>query len=154
MDLLESATRSFDQISGMFLKDLDALPQDAFTRHFGGKARTVADIVFEVNDVNDYFGASLRGEKTPEWDMDRGWLRAPEDFNKKEDVIAAFKASTSRLKDTIASFTSEQLDTPIPGEPNGRTYYSRIMFLGMHMMYHSGQLNFAQTILGDDEWHW
>lgn len=154
MDLVKTANQNLEQVCTMFRQDLDALPEEAFTQGFGGTTRTVADIVTEVNDVNDYFGAKLRGEEPPAWNLDDGWVRAPEGFNKKADVIAAFVQSTDRLKSTVAGFSAEVLDSPIPGDTNGRTYYSRVSFLVSHLMYHSGQLNYIQTLLGDSEWHW
>lgn len=30
----------------------------------------------------------------------------------------------------------------------------RCRFIALHVWYHSGQLNFIQTLLGDDDWHW
>ncbi len=40
----------------MFLQDLEALPESAFEASFGGVTRTIPDIVYEVNLVNDHVG--------------------------------------------------------------------------------------------------
>lgn len=37
-----------------------------------------------------------------------------------------------------------------PGSPD----LKQVRFMAVPLWYHSGQLNFIQTLLGDDEWHW
>ena len=62
MDIKETAISSLRSAFRVFLQDLEALPEEAFTTSQGGKARTVADLVYEVNLVNDRIGLTLRGE--------------------------------------------------------------------------------------------
>ncbi|HEV2474155.1 MAG TPA: hypothetical protein VGS41_15870, partial [Chthonomonadales bacterium] len=47
----------------LFSKDLEVLPESAFTQSFGSACRTVADLVYEVNMVNDHVGLTIRGEE-------------------------------------------------------------------------------------------
>lgn len=32
--------------------------------------------------------------------------------------------------------------------------FERLRFIGLHTWYHSGQLNYMQTLLGASAWHW
>ena len=132
--------------------DLHALPEDAFNKCMGGKARTVADIVYEVNLVNDHIGLTIRGEELFTWP--EGWVKAPADMQTKEAVIAAFEKSAQKTLDTAESFTSEQLEEPFMSDEGETTRFERFRFIALHTWYHSGQLNFIQTLLGDDEFHW
>ena len=137
----------------LMLNDLEALPESAFDQNFGGKSRTVADIVYEVIKVNDDIAANMRKEQTPPW-PDDGWLKAPEDFRTKEAVIAAFKASSDKLTETVESFSEEQFAETITTEHGETNRFERCRFIALHIWYHSGQLNFIQTLIGDDDWHW
>ncbi|MFZ4507855.1 MAG: DinB family protein [Fimbriimonas sp.] len=137
----------------IFTKDLQALPEEAFTKQFSAKARTVADIVYEVNMVNDHIGMNLRGEEAFAW-PEGGWITAPADFNTKEIVIQAFEESAARIQATADSYSAEDLLGTIPTEHGDKTRAERLRFIVLHLWYHSGQLNFIQTLLGDDEWHW
>src|SRR5471032_2085073 len=92
---------------GLLTKDLNAMPEDSFDKCFGGKARTVADIIYEVNLVNDHIGLTIRGEELFDWP--EGWLKAPENLRTKEAVIASFKASAGKILDTIEGFSNEEI---------------------------------------------
>ena len=135
----------------LFSTDLEHLPEEAFDRSFGPACRTVADIVYEVNIVNDREGRIVRSEEPLPWPD--GWIKAPQDFRSKETVIAAFKESMDRFIATIERYSDEDLLAAIPddGETNR---YAKCRFVALHNWYHSGQLNFVQTLLGDDGWHW
>ncbi|MBS1706445.1 MAG: hypothetical protein JST40_11250 [Armatimonadetes bacterium] len=138
---------------GVFTKDLEALPEDAFSKDFGGKSRTVADIVTEVNMVNDHIGMVIRGETPFEW-PDGGWIKAPEGFACKETIVTAFKESTDKFLATLEGFSEEQFMESILDDGSPTNRFERCRFAALHLWYHSGQLNFMQTLLGDDAWHW
>lgn len=135
-----------------FLQDLQALPEEAFDKKFGPKTRTVADIVHEVNLVNDHIGLTIRGEEL--WDWPEGWIYAPEGQRTKEAVIAAYEKSSLQILDTVENFTEEQMLETILSDGDETTRFERCRFMAWHLGYHSGQLNYIQTLLGDDAWHW
>jgi hypothetical protein len=153
MDAKTIATNSLKGACRVFLQDLQALPDDAFDKCFGGKARTVADIVFEVNLVNDHIGMLMRGEEAFPW-PDEGWIKAPADFRTKEAVVDAFQKSSERIVATAESFTSEEFEEVIKTDDRETNRFERCRFMTLHLWYHSGQLNFIQTLLGDDGWNW
>src|ERR1051325_9719055 len=82
----------------LLTKDLEALPEEAFDRSFGPACRTVADLVYEVNMVNNHIGLTIRGEELFVWPD--GWIKAPENLRTKEAVIAGFNASFGRFLET------------------------------------------------------
>ncbi len=153
MDIQPTSLRSFKNAYGLFLKDLQALPDEAFGKRFGDKTRTVADIVFEVNLVNDHVGMVIRNEEPFVW-PDGAWITAPEGFDTKEVVIEAFKTSSDRIVSTIEAFSEEDMVSPILNDGQETTRFARCQFMTLHLWYHSGQLNFIQTLIGDDGWHW
>jgi hypothetical protein len=153
MDIKENAMNGLKGACGMFLQDLEALPEDAFDRSFGPATRTVADIVYEINLVNDHIGTVLRGEEPFAWPEGK-WIKAPEGFRSKDVVIDAFKRSTEKFLATAEAFSPEQMEETVKTEWGERSRFQRCQFVALHLWYHSGQLNFIQTMLGDDEMHW
>lgn len=137
----------------IFRQDLAALPEEAFTKRFGPKTRTIADIVYEVNLVNDHVGMGLRDETPFDW-PEGGWITAPEGFGTKDAVIGAFETSAAKIVATAESFSAEGLLAKVATERGETTRAERCRFMTLHLWYHSGQLNFIQTLLGDDAWHW
>jgi hypothetical protein len=152
MDAKTIATAGLKSVSNRFLQDLQALPEDAFSKSLGGAARTVADIVYEVNLVNDHVGMVVRGEEPFDWP--EGYVKAPPDFQTKEAVIDAFERSSHRLLATAEALTPEGIEATIETEDGETTRFERFRFATLHLWYHSGQLNFIQTLLGDADWHW
>jgi hypothetical protein len=152
MNAKEMALKNLDGISGIFVKDLEALPESAFTQKFGPKTRTVADIVYEVNLVNAHLAASMRGEPQGAWPD--GWVVAPAEFSDKQVIIDAFKSTMQGVIETVNSFSEESMFAPVQTENGETNVFERCRFMTIHMWYHSGQLNFIQTLVGDDGWHW
>lgn len=152
MELNTSAVKTLEGAFYMFGKDLEMLPEEAFTQKFGDKVRTVADIVHEVNLVNDHIGMALRGEEQFDWP--EGWITAPAELNSKAAVIEAFKKSSAKIVETAKSFSEAQMEETVETEHGPSTRFARCQFMALHTWYHSGQLNYIQTMLGDDGWHW
>jgi hypothetical protein len=153
MDLQQIALNGLSSSCSMFLQDLQALPDDAFDKKFGDKTRTVADIVYEVNLVNDHIGMVIRGEKPFDW-PEGAWIYAPEDFRTKQAVVEGFEKSSGKIMDTVKGFSPEDMEKVVQTEHGERTRFQRVQFMSWHVGFHSGQLNFIQTLLGDDGWHW
>ena len=152
IDLPSTVANSLKGACGIFLKDLRALPEDSFGRSFGGKTRTVADIVHEVNLVQDHMGLTIRGEELFDWP--EGWITAPENQRTKEAVISAFEKSSAQILETVEGLTYQDLERKIINEHGEQNVFHLCRHMTLHLWYHSGQLNFIQTILGDDAWHW
>ena len=153
METQTPVSKSLEGACSIFLQDLQALPEEAFTMSFGPKVRTVADIVFEVNMVNDHVCMALRSEEVPAWPHG-DWIKAPADFNTKEIVTKAFRDSSGKAMETVGKLSIGDLATTVMTEHGERTREQQSRFMGLHIWYHSGQLNFIQTLLGDDGWHW
>ena len=152
MDVQPVALNSLKSAFRLFRQDLEALPEEAFTQEMGGKARTVADIVYEVNLVNDDITANMRGEGCAEWP--EGWIKAPEGCRTKQEVIAAFDASSQAVLAQVEAYSEHDIIAKVTTEHGETDRFERCRFMAMHTWYHSGQLNFIQTLLGDDAWHW
>lgn len=153
MDIKAGALNGLKRAIEIFQKDIQSLSDEALVARFGPKTRTVADIVFEVNLVNDHIGMSVRGEEPFPW-PDGGWITAPADFCTKEVILAAFERSAERIVSTFESLSEEELEAPMSTEHGETNAFERCRFVAVHLWYHSGQINYIQTMLGDDDWHW
>jgi len=147
------ATRILNQAARFIRVDLNALPEQIFSRKFGDKTRTVADLVYATILVNDHVRMTIAGETPFKW-PDVQWVTAPKDFQTKAEVINGFEKSIQKLLETVEKFTPAQLEETIQTEDGATTRFERCQFMALHMWYHSGQLNYIQTMLGDDVFHW
>ena len=151
-DAKEIAVKSLKNAFWRFKVDLLAIPEEAIFKSFGGVSRTAADLVFETNQVNDHIGQGVRMEIQFDW-VD-GWLKAPENWKTKQEVVDAFTESSDRTIKTFEDFTLDELEAPYEDDGKTTTRMERCRFITFHTDYHSGQLNFIQSLLGDDKFHW
>ena len=153
IDLKQSTVSGIQSACKVFAQDLEAIPAEAFTQSFGPKTRTIADIVYEFNLVNDHVGMVIRGEEPFVW-PEGGWIKAPIELNSKEAIVESFQQSSAKVIQTAEDISLEELETTVSDDHGTSTKLDRFRFIMLHLWYHSGQLNFIQTLLGDDEWHW
>lgn len=133
-------------------KDLEVMPEEAFTKNFGGTSRSVADIVYETILVNDDITRSMIGEEMMDWP--EGWITAPEGFDSKATVMGALKESCDRIVMTVDAMSEDDMAGVVVTEHGETNRFERCRFMALHTWYHSGQLNFMQTLMGDSEFHW
>jgi hypothetical protein len=137
----------------ILLMDLEAVSEKAFSGSLGGCARNASDLMYEVCLVNEHIRLTVCGEELFDWPSG-GWLKAPVHLVGKEAIITHVTESRDTLLASIERFTDTQMLEPFQDEGRTTTRFERYQFISHHMWYHSGQLNFMQTLLGDDQWHW
>lgn len=133
-------------------KDLVALPEDGIAKTFGGATRSAADMVHEINLVNEHVVKSILG--LPLFDWPEGWIKAPAELHDKAALLSAFETTNRFVLDSLESLSEEDLVKTVTTERGETNAIERIRFMTIHVWYHSGQVNYIQTLLGDSAWHW
>jgi hypothetical protein len=152
MDTKDATLQSVTRVFRFFLQDLENLPEGAFEKSLGGKARTVADIAYEVRLTNERLCRDLSGQ--PSTDSPSARTIAPDDLRTKEAAITSFRASSEQVLRLIERLSPEELEEVVPGVLGEASRADHCRAMTVHLWYHSGQLNFIQTLLGDSEIHW
>lgn len=137
----------------LYVKDLEAIPEEQFTASPGGCARAVCDFTFEVASVNQRFAMSLRGETPPEQN-EPGWMMAPPEYRSKAAAIQYFKDCTEELIEAYSAADEERLSQTIEGPVGPMSLLHLGSLASHHMMYHGGQVTYVQCLHGDDVMHW
>lgn len=142
-----------DMVSHLFLKDLEALNHDQLSSSPGGCARTGYDLAYEIVSTNGLFAKIVRGEAIEPISFE-GWIIAPDEFKSKEGAIDAVRASFEDMKASLLACPEDKLTATID-TPIGPKSRADIAFMSVyHGGYHSGQLNYIQTLHGDGAIHW
>lgn len=137
----------------LYVKDLEAIDETDLLRSPGGNARKPIDFTYEVAFVNRRISSRVRGITPPEWTFD-GWIEAPEGFLDKQTIIKELKESTEEVISLWRALPAEDVEKEIE-TPTGPTSALKLMSLcATHLVYHDAQLNYLQSLLGDDEMHW
>jgi hypothetical protein len=134
--------------------DFAALDHDQLLSSFAGKARTPYDLAYEVAKVNRRIAVRMSGGDPGPWEPTEGWTVAPAEMNDKAHMQSELATTAAELLAAWDRVPEGELHRTIP-LPNGSTSPIDLMFMScFHTSYHAGQLNYVQTLYGDDQMHW
>lgn len=154
-----------DQLVKLTQKALDdvcraalAVPEDKRVWSPGGEARTVLSQMQEIAMAPDWFSRILREGKAPEMDGHAARIMAEmrEGLGTVERCVEQAQEATSDLCARIAAFPDDRLDDELTLPFGGGSVVTMADVLDLHrwnMVYHLGQINQIQLMLGDKEMH-
>ena len=153
LDLKAHMVESLERVLKFYVNDLEAIDDARLGQSLGGTARKPIDFTYEVAFVNRRIAKRLRGEDPGPFDSE-GWITAPEAFQTKAEAIAELKASVEEVLTAWKALPDSELDREIV-TPGGNSNPFKMMSMAVnHTNYHDAQLNYIQSLLGDDEMHW
>ncbi len=138
----------------LLVNDLNALAQERHHASPGGCARSALNIVAECAMVNQYIAEYLTTGKAerPSPEQRAAHLAS---FDTSEKALAYLEKATQQLLEAIGALDEAMLgdvsDQPLR-RPMSRFAVAELP--AVHMSYHDGQLNYIQTLHGDDQMHW
>jgi len=132
---LGSLTRDFGFVSGRLVELAEAIPADKYGWRPAEGVRSVSELFMHVAMANYFLGGHV-GIAMPQ-DLDRD---AEKNVTKKEDVIAALKASQKHVLEGIATKTEADLE-PTAEFFDGQQHPIRdyCLVLSSHSHEHLGQ---------------
>lgn len=124
----------------------------------GGHARSVLNQMQEIAASGTWFLPIFRDLRPPEFDEHarREAVRLRESYDTVEKCIEAARASLGDLCQVMANFPDELLDHEVQMPFGGGMRLTMADTLSMpswNMIYHLGQINQIQLMLGDREMH-
>jgi hypothetical protein len=154
MDLKRHLCENMARVRDFYVKDLNYIPADKFDASPMGAAKTAKDMTLECAGLNRILVKLIAGEEAKH--------PSPEDrkasyasFKTAEDVKGEFSSSFDELIAKVEKLEPAQLDREITA-PWGQTLpLGAMLLMGVsHVTYHDGQLNYIQSLYGDDKFHW
>ncbi len=123
-----------------------------------GDARSALSQMQEVATAGAWFIPLVRDRKQPEFDEHarREAVRLRKSYDTIEKCVEAARDSTSDLCRAIAAFPDMELEDEMTLPFGGGVVMTMADVLGMHhwnLVYHLGQINQLQLMLGDREMH-
>jgi hypothetical protein len=153
LDPRELLCKQLDFMGPLYINDLKWVPADKLCECPMGAARTPQQFTAEVIGFNNWVAAALAGDPPAPGDGQHG--EVDESLDTFEKMQQALQASVAKLNEAIKGCSDEDLAsmTQAPwGEPMPK--FRLAMIPALHMMYHSGQLNYVQALYGDADNHW
>ena len=135
-----------------------ALPSDRLDWVPMGEARPVLSQMQEVATAGTWFIPIIRDRMVPEFDEHarKEALRLRKSYDTIEKCVEGARNSTSELCQAIADFPDSALEDEMRLPFGGGVLMTMADVLVMHhwnMVYHLGQINQIQLMLGDREMH-
>ena len=145
---------AFKKHTGMamegFMDGLKHIPDDKLDWVPMGKAKPALAIAVEIVTSNKWLAAEIRGEEGAGavWEaMD------PSSCPTREAAVAALKESMIEFEAALDE-AAEEVFGETRKLPWGESTVAEMCGMGaIHIAYHSGQLNYIQLLLGDEEFH-
>lgn len=123
-----------------------------------GSARSVLSQMQEIAMAPDWFLPIVQDGKAPSFDEHarKEFERTRASYDTIDKCIKAAQTGTSNLCRAISEFPDERLDDEMKLPFGGGTVMTMADILDLHrwnMVYHLGQINQIQLMLGDTEMH-
>lgn len=145
--------KQIESVRDDYIRDLEAMPDEQLASAPGGSARSPYDLTFEVAHVNRRLAKRMRGEDPGPWGFE-GWVKAPAEFKNRQKAIDAVRDSMNEVLASWESVPESEVNREIK-IPSGMTSPVDLAFMcAYHTGYHDAQLNYLQTLHGDDKTHW
>jgi len=152
-DIRNDTITKLKTLRRLFEADVAALSTEQLAATHGGASRSGFDLVYEIAGFQTEVAAILLGQNG-KLEPPQGWVRAPKEFCTKEAASAQLAKSFDALIGAVENYQGDFFNDKFPSPLGDLSVNDWAGFVGSHAMYHSGQLNYIQTINGDDQFHW
>jgi hypothetical protein len=147
-------TKQIREAADGYVKDLEAMSEEALGKSPGGSARSPYDVTYEVAAVHRRIVARLKGEDPGAWPFTEGWAVAPPEFRTKSAAVNELRETADAVLAAIEATPEDEMEREIV-LPNGKSSPLDLANLALiHLVYHDAQLNYLQSMAGDTELHW
>lgn len=142
-------------VTGMYIADIKAIPDDKWTATHGGCTRPANELTADALTLLTWCTATLTGD-TATADGCYGTMKElAAEVSTKEAAIAKFGSTTQAFAAAVAAASDETLNKTItPPWQMAAPLYMICNVAVSHIWYHDGQLNYIQCLLGDGDVHW
>lgn len=135
-----------------------AMPEDKLNWSVLDAGRSALDLLQECSQSPIWFGSILKTRSTPEF-SEQAWEEGNQQRQQRQTIAACEQAChgfSSELYRIIQEFPDAELESEIhlPFGKGFKASFAEIcMYQYWNLTYHWGQINFIQTLYGDQEMH-
>ncbi len=139
-------------LTAMTSADINAIPDDKWTESFGGCSKSANMLMADTITNLRWTTAVLQGKESSAYN-DMGSLAAQ--LADKGAAISALNEATGEFASALAAADDGILNSTVMAPWQMPTPVFMLAQIAVsHVWYHDGQLNYIQTLLGDDKIHW
>lgn len=137
-------------LTGMYLADINAVPDDKWTATFGGCTRPASELTADAVGLLVWTTDVMKGNKEAAYDES-----VKDACSTKAGAAAKMKSAAEAFNSALAACSDEALSEVItPPWQMAAPLFMLAQIAVSHVWYHDGQLNYIHCLLGDDKVHW
>lgn len=139
-------------VTGMTLADINAIPDDKWSETHGGCSKPCGAMIADAVTNMKWVTGALKGEESDAYSS-MGALA--ETYSDKAAAVSGLSEASAAFGEALNAASDETLNSKVVapwGQPVA--VYSLAQISVNHVWYHDGQLNYIQTLLGDEKVHW
>jgi len=148
----------FEQTKGIVVNALETTPDERINWSPSSTARTPIQLVAHVAWAVKSMLGNLTGDTYPvpttqeANQQQREWEKQ---FSTRDEVLKLLDQNSSEYLAWLEDLTQEQLDSQVemPFGMGAVPMEFAISFMPLHVHVHAAQLDYVQTIYGDQDWH-
>ncbi|MCW5939384.1 MAG: DinB family protein [Fimbriimonadaceae bacterium] len=159
METVVRTKAELDESVGRMLALMDATPDDKLFWNPSPSARSIGEIAAHAAHALENITSQMRGEPFPiptSSDANRMFREHDRAFTDRQEVRRLLEEMRSAYDAFLDSLTPKDLDRTVP-LPFGLGEWPLREFIGagpMHTRCHNAQIEYIQTLYGDQDWHW
>lgn len=138
----------------LFRADIRSMSTADLATTCGGQSRCGYDFIFEMVGFYETLAGLLNNGPSDIEGPQGGWVQAPKEFCDLAPAVAKLNAAADGFTEAIRSYQGDFVKDVFPSPVGPFTPLGMANLAIWHTMYHSGQLNYIQTINGDVDFHW
>jgi hypothetical protein len=154
IDLRHIIAEMISDATKTYCSDLAYIPEEKLHEVPMGAARTPAEFTAECIGFNRMVARIIRDEKVhfPTEEEREAFVRSLDSIAKAQ---AGIEESSQAIREAIDGMNLSALDSEV-NTPWGKPVkaYKLAYYAASHMSYHDGQINYIQSLYGDDKMHW
>jgi hypothetical protein len=141
-------------LADMTSKDIRAIPEEKWTATYGGCTKPACEVTTDAVSLMLWVNEALKGNVI-ETDEPDARDRVASLCASREGAISALVQACRVFGAALTEASDEALNATItPPWKMPAPLYMLANIAVSHIWYHDGQLNYIQTLLGDDKVHW
>lgn len=158
MEYIENAKAEFLHAKEGMIKALNTTPDERINWAPSPTARTPIQQVAHSAASIGHITGMLRGNPfavpTPE-EADKGFREWEQQFTNRDEVLELLNQNSDAFVTWLDSVTPEQLNTlvTLPFSLGTAPIQAMLSAPTLHTRFHTAQIEYMQTIYGDQDWH-
>lgn len=149
MNAPETLSKLFQEGIPGLTKAVEAIPEDKLDWKPAEGSRTIRQLVSEIVMMPDYIAQALEQRAVPPYEEISNQYSAMS----ISELLAKLPENAKTLEKAMKNFPESDYEETLEAPWGTWTYFQTLSYPYWNMMWHTGQINYIQTMYGDQSFY-